>query len=248
MAAPLYHRPSAGLAATYSDIENQAQNQDEVLLGTPGAISVRENAGGTRFLVRQYYDYEGRKRDQYLSSHSDSPASEELVRAWRKRIEEANDVLKSVRLLVREGYSAMTPKQLATLAPLSKHGLFEAGAVLVGTHAFQVIVNRLGIRAAVFATEDIDIARPHTLAAKNIPDGGLLELLRESGVDFVTVPGLGHKDPSTKFKEKGRSRFTVDLLVPGTGEDFGIQPVPELNAHATALPYFRYLLSETQTG
>jgi hypothetical protein len=85
--------------------------------------------------------------------------------------------------------------------------VFEAGAVLVGTHAFEVIVNRLGIRVAVFATEDVDIARPGKLALEKAPKGGLLELLRESGIDFVDV-----------------------------------------NSHATALPYLRYLLAETQMG
>lgn len=248
MPASLYKKHSAGLAATYADIENHALNQDEVLVGTPGAISIRENASGSKFLVRQYYDYEGRKKDQYIASHTDSPATDELVRDWKKRLEEANEVLKSVRMLVREGYSALTPKHLATLAPLSRHGLFEAGAVLVGTHAFEVVVNRLGIRVAVFSTEDIDVARPNMLAVGNIPAGGLLELLRESGIDFVTVPGLGRKDPTTKFKEKGRSRFTFDLLVPSAGEEIEIQAVPELNAHATSLPYLRYLLGETQTG
>ena len=109
MATPLYQKHSPGLAATYADIENHALNQDEVLLGTPGAISIRENASGSRFLVRQYYDYEGRKKDQYLASHTDSPATDDLILSWKKRIEEVNDVLKSVRLLVREGYSALTP-------------------------------------------------------------------------------------------------------------------------------------------
>jgi hypothetical protein len=244
----LYQRHSAGLAATYADIENHALNQDEVLVGTPGAISIRENASGSRFLVRQYYDYEGRKKDQYLASHSDSPRADKLIGEWKRRIEEENDVLKSVRLLVREGYLAATPKQFAALAPLSRHKLFDAGAVLVGTHAFEVMVNRLGIRVAVFSTEDIDIARPNTLVLENVPAGGLLEILRESGIDFVTVPGLGRKDPSTKFKERGRSRFTFDLLVPSSGDEVEIKPVPELSTHATALPYLRYLLGETQTG
>lgn len=140
------------------------------------------------------------------------------------------------------------PKHLAALAPLSKHKVFEAGAVLVGTHAFGVIVNRLAIRVAVFATEDVDIARPNKLALDKTPKGGLLELLRESGIDFVGVPGFKLGAPPTSYKEKGRSRFTFDLLVPTSGSEIKTLPVPELTAHATALPYLRYLLTETQTG
>lgn len=151
-------------------------------------------------------------------------------------------------LLAREGYSLLPPKHFAAIAPLVNHGVFEAGAVLVGTHAFEVIVNRLGIRAAAFATEDVDLARPGKLALASRAPGGLLAMLRESGIDFVEVPPLDPRQPSIKFKERGRSRFTFDLLVPSPDKQHGIRPVPELNAHATALPYLRYLLGETQTG
>ena len=217
------------------------------MVGTPGALSVRQNANETRFYVRQFYDYEGRKRDQYLCQVG-APECEAIVAAWKGRIEEAKEVGASTRLLAREGYSLLAPKHLAALAPLGKHRIFAAGAVLVGTHAFEVIVNRLGIRVAVFATEDVDIARPGKLALQKLPKGGLLELLRESGIDFVDVPAFKHGKPPTSFKEKGRSRFTFDLLVPTGGEEIETVPVPELKAHATALPYLKYLLSETQMG
>jgi len=246
--APLYSRHSAGLAATYADIENQAQNQREILVGTPGSISLRENATGARFYVRQYYDYDGRKRDQYISGSADAPETAALIDEWRSRIENTKDLLQTVRLLAREGYATLTPKHVAALAPLAEHGVFGAGAVLVGTHAFEVIVNRLGIRAEGFATQDVDIARPAKLALKDVPAGGLLEMLRESGIDFVEALRLNHAEPATRFIEKTRSRFTLDLLVPAAGDNVEIQLVPELKAHATALPYLRYLLAETQFG
>jgi len=247
MATPLYRRHSPALSATYQDVENHAASQGEALVGTPGAITQRQNADGARYYVRQYYDHERAKRDQYIVAAA-SDTAQSAVADWKRRIEEANEVRASVRLLAREGYSVLSPKHLAAIAPLATHGVFEAGGVLVGTHAFEVIVNRLGIRVATFATEDIDLARPGKLALARIPKGGLLELLRESGIDFVDVPALNRKDPSTSFKEKGRSRFTFDLLVPAAGDEIGIRPVPELGAHATALPYLRYLLAQSQVG
>jgi hypothetical protein len=247
VATPLYRQHSAALAATYQDIENHALAQGEALVGTPGAISLRRNAAGAGFYVRQYYDHDRAKRDQYLASEGAADA-QRLVADWKRRIDDAKGILASVRLLSREGYSILGPKHLAAIAPLSNHGVFEAGAVLVGTHAFEVIVNRLGIRVASFATEDVDVARPGKLALAKPAQGGLLELLRESGIDFVDVPALNRRDPPTSYKERGRSRFTFDLLVPAAGNEIAIQPVPELKAHATALPYLRYLLGETQVG
>jgi hypothetical protein len=101
---------------------------------------------------------------------------------------------------------------------------------------------------ASFRTEDIDLARPMRLALREARDKSLLEMLRESGIDIVEVPGLGRKDPPASFKERGRSRFTIDLLVPASGNEIAIQAIPELRAHATALPYLRFLVAETQTG
>lgn len=247
MAAGLYQRHSEALAVTYSNVENHALSQGEALVGTPGSVSERTNASGARFFVRQYYDHERVKRAQYLAS-VDAPDVDARIRDWRQRIDDAKDLLVSVRLLAREGYCVFAPKHFAAIAALSNNGLYEAGAILVGTHAFEVIVNRMGIRVAVFATEDVDLARPGTLAIRKPSAGGLLQLLRESGIDFVTVPALDPRDPATSFKERGRSRFTFDLLVPASGEEMKIQAVPELKAHAMALPYLRYLLGDTQVG
>lgn len=243
----LYRRQPRSLAATYADVENHALNQDEPLVGTPGSITVRENANGTRYYVRQFYDFDGRRRDQYLA-RVEAPEARSPVGSWKARIEEAKDLQGDIRLLAREGYALLHPKHLAALAPVSKRRIFEAGAVLVGTHAFEVIVNRLGIRVAAFATEDVDIARPGKLALKEPLAAGLLGLLRESGIDFVDVPRFAHGAPATSFKERGRSRLTFDLLVPTRGEEITTLPVPELQAHASGLPYLQYLLTETQMG
>jgi hypothetical protein len=118
--------------------------------------------------------------------------------------------------------------------------------MLIGSHAYGVLLNRLGARAASYATEDIDIARREALAFERLPDAGFLEMLRDSGIEFVEGPGLDRKAPATSFKQQGRSRFHVDLLVPSPDEGFPVVAVPELRAHATGLPYLRFLLEESQ--
>jgi hypothetical protein len=248
LATPLYRPHSAALAATYADVENHASAQGPAVVGTPGAISVRSNASGSRFYVRQYRDFDGSKRDQYIAGPVGSETADRLANEWRALLDEARGVRDAVRLLAREGYSTFAPKHFAALAALANEGLFAAGAILVGTHAFEIIANRMGIRAAAFPTEDIDMARREKLAFDSAPADGLLGILRNSGIDFVPVPALDRNGRSTSFKERGRSRFTFDLLVPTSKEEIGVQPVPELKAHGTSLPYFRYLLSETQSG
>jgi len=42
------------------------------------------------------------------------------------------------------------PKTYATLASLHLHGVFSAGATLNGSHAFGVLINQMGVRAAAY--------------------------------------------------------------------------------------------------
>src|SRR6185369_8094644 len=110
--------------------------------------------------------------------------------------------------------------------------VFTAGGMLIGSHAYGVLLNQLGVRATPYATEDIDIARREALTLEELPEGGFLDILKDSGIEFVEVPSLSRKKPSTSFKKRGRSTFHVDLLVPSASEEFTVVPVPELKTHA----------------
>jgi hypothetical protein len=129
---------------------------------------------------------------------------------------------------------------------LHNQGVFEAGAILVGSHAYGALLNQLGVRAARYATRDVDIARRAKLAFREPPQKSFLEMIRESGIPFVEVPSLSKAKPASSFKERGKSFFQVDLLVPAPANEITTVAVPELRAHATALPYLNYLLGESQ--
>lgn len=244
----LYTPHRRALTVLYADLENQALNQREVFTGTAGSVMERKNAAGFRFYARQYYDGEGKKREQYLAGPVGDPQADAAAANVRERILEVKELVPSLRLLGREGFNLADPKTYATLASLHNHGVFAAGGVLIGSHAYGVLLNRLGIRATPYATEDIDIARREALAFEAMPEKGFLEMLKDSGIEFIAVPDLDRKKPPTSFKQRGRSRFHVDLLVPSTGEEFSVVPIPELRAHATGLPYLGYLLAEPQTA
>jgi hypothetical protein len=52
MALPLYTRHSPGLAAVYADVEINALHREAPLVGTPGSLTVRQNASGSQFPAR----------------------------------------------------------------------------------------------------------------------------------------------------------------------------------------------------
>jgi hypothetical protein len=119
--------------------------------------------------------------------------------------------------------------------------------MLVGTHAFGALLNALGVRLpANYYTEDIDVARYRPIELATRPEGGILDILRQTGLPFAQVPELDSRKPSTSFKVRGQP-LKVDLLVPGD-DRYLSDPVPELGAHATGLPFFDYLLEESAQG
>lgn len=242
----LYSRHSKALMVEYGNIENVARITPEVFLGTAGGVHVRTKESGFEFYARKYRGGDGRQRVQYVGGPVGDEQADALADAMRARIAEVKDLVPSLRMLGREGFNLADPKTYATIGALHNHGVFEAGGILIGSHAYGVLLNKLGVRGTPYATEDIDIARREALALPKVPTRNLLEMLRDSGIDFVDVPQLDRGKPPTSFKEKGKSRFHVDLLVPSPNETFPIVAVPELNAHATGLPYLKYLLAESQ--
>lgn len=244
--SPLFTLHRRSLTVQYADLESHALNQGEVFVGTAGSVLERKNASGFRFYAHQFYDGEGKKRERYLAGPVGDPKADAAAADRREHIREIKEIVPSLRLLGREGFNLVDARTYATLASLHNHGVFAAGGMLIGSHAYGVLLNRLGVRATPYATEDIDIARREALAFEKQPEQGLLEMLNDTGIPFVEVPSLNRKKPPTSFKQRGRSRFHVDLLVPSQNEDFPVVPVPELKAHATGLPYLSYLLAESQ--
>jgi hypothetical protein len=239
----LFQTISPALSTLFGSIDGSSRSGGAVFAGSPGSISRRINQNGVEFHVHRFYDGSGTQREVYLGKVGEC---EDQVNTLKARIAEIKALAPELRLLAREGFQIADPKPYATLASLHLHGLFSAGATLIGSHAFGVLINQLGIRAASYATEDVDVARHEVLAFQEAPNKSFLEMLRETGIPFVEVPQLDLRQPSSSFKQQGASRFHVDLLVPSADNNIRIIEVPELKAHATALPYLSYLLGKTQ--
>lgn len=231
------------LTFLFSELASAATHQTEAFLGSPGSLAERTNETGTRYWVHRYSDAAGRRQEAYLGKSEDPPVSARVA-DLRERIAAANSAIAAVRLLARAGFATVDRKAYSTLASLHNHGLFRAGALLIGSHAYGALLNALGVRAAAYSTQDIDIARRAQLAVSGIPP--FIEMLRETGLEFFPVPALHRRAPSTSFAERGGSRLRVDLLVPSPDEDYPTLPVPELGAHAQGLPYLAYLLGTSQ--
>ena len=198
---------------------------------------------GKSFLYRQFYDAEGKKAADYIGPVS-SPEAASRAQALREEIVRTSALVKDVRLLAQRGYVRVDGRTRAILAACANRGLFRAGATPVGSHAYGILLNELGVTAAAFFTEDVDIARAQRLELAGDKDADFAKILDESTVALRPVPSLERKVPSTSYVALGSSRLRVHFLAPAQGEDVRIRAVPELNAHATALPHLAYLLRD----
>lgn len=238
----LFQSISPAFSTLFGSIDGHAKSNCPVFTGTAGSICLRTNQNGAQFYVHRFYDGSSIQRETYIGKVGECEAE---IDELRSKIAEVKALVPELRLLIREGFQSADPKPYATLASLHLHGLFAAGASMIGSHAFGVLINQLGIRSAAYATEDVDVARNAVLAFQRYPEKSFLDILRSSGINFVEVPAFDRKQPSTSFKQQGNSRFHVDLLVPSPNDTIHIVEVPELTAHATALPYLAYLLKHT---
>ena len=161
---PIYEQQPVALSTLYGDLENFARAQSQIHTGTAGNVVERTNAGGYKFYAHQYYDALGKKVDRYIAGPVGNPEADSKAAEVRDRISALNEAVKTIRLLIREGFKHVDSKTYATIATLHNQSLFEAGAMLIGSHAYGALLNQLGVRAAQYATQDVDIARSAQLA------------------------------------------------------------------------------------
>jgi hypothetical protein len=234
---PLFARHDAAGQARYQELKQLARTQRRVLQGTPGTLK-RRSRRGTEYWVREHLRVDGRKDDEHIGTVA---AVGERIAEFRGELELAKALAAGSSTLRLLGYQRIERKPAAVLAVFFNHALFRSGLTLVGSHAYGVLLNDLGISAAGYRTQDVDVARAQPLAVAQRETIAFRELLEESGLDFVPVPGLPSAKPSASFKLPGGEALAVDLLVPG--ERAGkVVPVQELGAHAQTLPYLDFLV------
>lgn len=240
MAKPLLLTPVPHVVRTlFASAVELARAQTQIDLLPPGHISLETKARGGEYAKWRRYDVDGTPRaPEYLGErHSETARAGFEQLAFLKRLEEMAKQLRKFGFAVEDAASAVT------VAALANAGFFSGGGVLVGTRAFNCLLNQQGFYAADnLGTQDIDIARNERihLATK---DASLLEILRGSGFRFLEIPGLDPREPASSW-QYGKKDLKVDLLVPAKTKPYEIRKVPELRAHATALKHLDYLIKD----
>jgi hypothetical protein len=216
----------------------------------PGCFTTKTVKGDT-YLYFQYSDPGGAARQAYIGKKT--VALDKVVRRFQQERHDAEQDLTQLRrlcALLRVGGASPTDSAPARiLKAFADAGLFQLGGVLVGTHAFAVIGNVLGVRwrGTHLKTQDIDIAGDPNLAIA-LPElhADVPQVLDALQMGFLPVPPLNRKHPSTSFKVRGAT-LRVDFVTPARKrrEEKPIL-IRRFNVAAQPLQYLDYLLDAHQ--
>jgi hypothetical protein len=216
----------------------------------PGAF-VTKTIKGHAYYYFQYSSPGSAVRQVYLGRKSD--ALDGMIERFTNEREAASqdrEAIVRIAAVVRAGGAGLTDAASArVLSALAEAGVFRLGGVLVGTQAFLVLGNVLGVRwtGAHARTEDVDIASAKNLEVA-VPDvrADVPAALESLAMGFVPVPGLSPKTASTSFKVRGRG-LRVDLVTPTASKrTTGPVLIPRFNAAATPLQFLDFVLEDAQ--
>jgi hypothetical protein len=192
-----------------------------------------------------------RKTQHYLGP--DSPDLHELIAKertlWRSAAADVRERENLVSMLISGGAYAAGSIDARVFEVLERAGVFLAGGVLVGSHAFALYGNMLGVKwpSEITRTQDVDIAA-HRHVVVGIADRAVnvRQALIDSELGFIDVPALDRKAPSTRFRIKGK-QLSVDILTPLLGRPSS-KPIhlAALNTYAEPVRFLDYLLEDAQ--
>ena len=203
---------------------------------------------GERYVYWQASQPGGKTKQFYLGRRT--AALDQMVRRLgRQQAEMAPDLERVDRLAAQlraGGANAADHASARVVRALAESAIFDAGGVLVGTHAFSALGNLLGVRwsSGSLRTQDVDRASSREAdidVAVPDADADVLSILEGLQMGFLPVPPLDRKHPSTSFKVRGQA-LRVDLLCPKRGASDDPVFIRRFNAAAQPLAHLDYLL------
>ena len=219
-----------------------AQSARRAVGRAPGTFTTKIVSGET-YVYFQYSEPGGKTRQLYLGKKSSD--LDKLAQRFKKERPDAEreraDIERLCAQVLMGGGWSMGTGCARVLKTFADAGVFETGAVLVGTHAFGLIGNLLGVKwlGAHLRTDDVDMAAVSLAASPDRLSADAPKALERLEMGFLPVPGLDPRHASTSFKVRGQS-LRVDFLAPGKPG----APVllPSLATSAQPLPHMDYLI------
>lgn len=201
---------------------------------------------GKTYWYFQYTEMSGRLRQIYVGPDSE-PVHHLIQQHGQPSTHSALEPL--ARSAIALGCEAILPTHYRVTKRLSDYGFFNAGGVLIGTHAFLAYGNMLGLKwGDTSRTQDVDFAHAGKRLILALPGDieidthgaieslqmGFLPITNESGKVGGTY--LSNRDPD----------FQLDFLTTLTRHDDQAFEHPQLKVSLQPLKFIEYILEDVQ--
>lgn len=237
---------SATAQAAYAQLLQSARQHD--IARSVGSLSGsfnRKTVKGVEYWYYQFTDARGGKLRQIFIGRDD-----DRIRALveRSRAGEATPLEPLAKSAIALGCAAATPVHFRVVRRLNEIGFFQAGGVLVGTHAFLAYGNELGIGWGSLAqTVDLDFAHAGTSIALALPT--TLRIDTRSAVErleagLLPVPGLRPGERTASFTSRVDRQLRVDFLTPMQGGREEVLEDKTLGVNLQPLPFLEFILED----
>jgi len=239
----LYQESSLAAQTAFAGVDEAARQADlqRSVANVPGGFA-KKMVSGRAYWYYQVKTPDGRLQQSYVGP--DDAATQTLIERHADPSAKLakQHLLRLTRAAIELGCADIPPKHARVIERLADTGLFSAGGILVGTHAFLAYQNTLGVRwVAGAATLDLDFAHAGRNVSLALPEN--LNLDTTAAIESLQmgfIPNLKH----TSFKKADEPDFDLDFLTSRGRAGDGPVTVPRLNLTMQPLRFMELSLED----
>ena len=208
---PLYREFPLATQTAFAGLDTAARQADLVrsIADVPGGFAKKEVAG------RPYWYYQlktpdGRLQQSYVGP--DDAATRALIQGHANPVakQARQHLVQLTRAAIELGCAEIPLKHARVIGRLAASGLFSAGGILVGTHAFLAYQNVFGMLwSAGAATLDPDFAHAGRNVSLALPES--LTIDATAAIDSLKM-GFVPNNNRTSFRKADEPDFDLDFL------------------------------------
>ena len=243
----LYEPLSLSAQTSYAQLFDVAQGAElaRSVSSLKGSFASKKVKGNTYWYF-QHTDVSGRLQQIYVGP--DNPRVHALMKQ-HGGANPAHEIQRQVNAAVAYGCEPVLLPHFRVIRRLADYGFFNAGGVLVGTHAFLAYGNMLGVRwGETSRTQDVDFAHAGKQIAIALPNNLHLDAhaaIESLEMGFLPALGIAGRAGGS-YAIPSDPEFQLDFLTPlhrGATEPY---THPQLKIALQPLKFMEYLLEDVQ--
>ncbi|MBK6998989.1 MAG: nucleotidyltransferase domain-containing protein [Rhodoferax sp.] len=239
----MFIEQSAAAQTAYAALAQAARQRDlqRSIADLPGGF-VSKKIKGLQYWYYQYKMPDGQPQQIYVGPDDDSTQlllSERHNPSAKQARSHLGTMCEAASVY---GCYSVTPKHARVLARLADHGLFRAGGVLVGTHAYLSYQNRFGVLwKGGETTVDLDFAHPGRNISLAINNDFTIDA--HAAIDSLKM-GFLPVNAGTRYVKEDEPDFDLDFLT--CIHRRGDEPVyiPQLNLTLQPLKFMEFSMQD----